>query len=122
LKNYQKGNQTMSRGGKRPNAGRKRGQPNKKTATKVAEIESSGLTPIDFMLEIMRDPTQDFAARLGAAKAAPPYVHAKLSASKNEVSGPNGGPIEVNETVDKLELARRICYLLTEAENTRSVP
>lgn len=69
----------MARGGARPGAGRAKGVPNKKTAERVAEIEASGLTPLDFMLNAMRDEDKDFATRLDAAKAAAPYVHARLS-------------------------------------------
>lgn len=35
--------------------------------------------PLDYMLTIMRDDTQPIAARMDAAKAAAPYVHAKLA-------------------------------------------
>lgn len=36
--------------------------------------------PLDFMLQIMRDPEAKREERLDMAKAAAPYVHAKLSA------------------------------------------
>lgn len=36
--------------------------------------------PLEFMLKIMRDESADRAERLDMAKAAAPYVHAKLSA------------------------------------------
>ena len=45
----------MPRGGKRPGAGRKKGSPNKVTAAREAEIAASGLTPLDYMLGILRD-------------------------------------------------------------------
>src|SRR5436190_14268321 len=35
--------------------GRKEGTPNKATATREAEIRASGVTPLDFMLGVMRD-------------------------------------------------------------------
>jgi hypothetical protein len=35
--------------------GRKKGAPNKATAAKAAAIEASGLTPLDYMLSVMRD-------------------------------------------------------------------
>lgn len=40
--------------------------------------------------------------------------HGKPSQS-TEISGPNGGPVEVNDT-SSLELARRIAFLLTTAK------
>jgi hypothetical protein len=59
--------------------GRAKGTPNKRTAAKVAEIEASGLTPLDFMLNLMRDTGSAMDLRFDAAKAAAPYVHARLS-------------------------------------------
>lgn len=60
-------------------AGRKAGVPNKKTVETIQNIEQSGLTPLQFLLEIMRDVVQEPAARIDAAKAAAPYVHPKLA-------------------------------------------
>lgn len=70
----------MARGGARPGAGRKPGTPNKATAERQAEIAASGLTPLEFMLSILRDDTATTEDRFEAAKAAAPYVHPKLSA------------------------------------------
>lgn len=42
-------------------------------------IEESGLTPLEFMLSIMRDEENEPAQRLAAANMAAPYVHARLS-------------------------------------------
>lgn len=67
-------------GGARPGAGRKPGIPNKVTQKREAEIAESGLTPLEYMLSILRDETQDAAARFEAAKQAAPYCHAKLAA------------------------------------------
>lgn len=69
----------MAKGGARPGAGRKPGIPNKRTAETVAAIEASGLTPLDFLLSVMRDTGLSQAERVDAAKAAAPYVHAKLA-------------------------------------------
>lgn len=70
--------------------GRAKGTPNKKTAELQEKVAQSGVTPLEFMLDIMRgdacpkdaDPAQKIAfhaLRFEAAKAAAPYVHAKLS-------------------------------------------
>ncbi len=37
------------------------------------------LTPLDYLLSIVRDESQDRPARVDAAKAAAPYCHARLS-------------------------------------------
>ena len=37
----------------------------------------SGLTPLDYLLEVMRDPAEERGRRMQAATLAAPYVHAK---------------------------------------------
>lgn len=69
------------RGGKREGAGRPPGSVNKATAATQAAVAASGLTPLEYMLAIMRDQKADEAKRLDAAKAAAPYVHPRLSAT-----------------------------------------
>jgi hypothetical protein len=59
--------------------GRPKGSLNKKTAEKLAAIEASGETPLDYMLRVMRDPTVDHDRRDRNAAQAAPYVHAKLA-------------------------------------------
>lgn len=91
--------------------GRKKGTPNKATATKAAEIAASGVTPLDFMLQTMRDAGKDFEVRLDAAKSAAPYVHPKLAAIEH--TGANGGPIQTEELGDN-DRARRIAFILQQ--------
>ncbi len=69
----------MARGGSRDGAGRKPGTPNKASAAREKEIAESGLTPLDYMLSIMRDENMPTDSRFEAAKAAAPYVHPKLA-------------------------------------------
>ena len=76
---------TSERGGKREGAGRKAGIRNKKTAAVLEAVEASGITPLEYMLQVMRDPSNETSMRLDAAKSAAPYVHAKLSSI--EVNG-----------------------------------
>lgn len=66
---------------------------NKATAKKAAEIAASGLTPLDYMLNILRNEKEAPARRDEMAKAAAPYVHPKLAAVEH--SGHGGGPIPV---------------------------
>lgn len=70
----------MARGGKREGAGRKPGAPNKATAKRQAEVKASGLTPLDYMLNVLRDENASPDARMWAAEKAAPYVHPKLAA------------------------------------------
>lgn len=70
----------MARGGKREGAGRKPGTPNKTTQEQREAVAESGQTPLDYMLTVMRDLSMDDRRRDDMAKAAAPYVHAKLAA------------------------------------------
>ncbi|HVR48531.1 MAG TPA: hypothetical protein VMS38_02245 [Pseudorhodoferax sp.] len=52
-----------------------------------APADLSALTPLDFLLQVMRDPEEDKGRRMSAAQLAAPYVHAKKgesSAKKDE--------------------------------------
>lgn len=60
--------------------GRQKGTPNTASAAKAAEVAASGLTPLDYMISVMRDVANEDRVRLEAAKAAAPYVHARLAA------------------------------------------
>jgi hypothetical protein len=67
----------MARGGKREGAGRKPGVPNGKTAAIAKAVADSGITPLDFLLSVLRDDDNELATRLDAARWAAPYVHPK---------------------------------------------
>lgn len=69
----------MARGGARPGAGRPKGAQNIRTAEQTAAVEASGLSPLDYLTSVYRDPSVDESKRIDAAKAAAPYVHARLS-------------------------------------------
>lgn len=84
---------TAFKGGKRPGAGRKKGVPNKRTAETQAKVEASGLTPLEYMLSVMRDEANEPRDRMVAAAAAAPYVHARLAAIEH--TGKGGGPLVI---------------------------
>ena len=71
--------------------GRRKGTPNKATAKRESEIAKSGITPLEYMLKVMRDSKADAGRRDDMAKAAAPYVHPKLANMQH--TGRNGGPI-----------------------------
>lgn len=75
----------------RKTGGRQKGTPNKATATKAAAVEASGLTPLDYMLQLMRDESKPDSLRASMARDAAPYVHPRLAAIEH--SGKDGGPI-----------------------------
>lgn len=72
--------------------GRKKGVPNRATAMRVKEIAASGVTPLDYMLKVMRDPKTEWDRRDKMAAAVAPYVHPKLA--NVEHSGNQEKPIE----------------------------
>ena len=78
--------------------GRQRGTPNRATAAKADEIAASGMTPLDYMISVMRDESATRAERMEAAAKAAPYVHPRLSAIEYT------GPAEPEEDVDLSEL------------------
>lgn len=85
----------MARGGKRPGAGRKKGQVSQETAARKsfqAKALESGITPLDYMLRILRDESQEQSARFAAAKEAAPYVHNRLAAVTH--AGDDESPIK----------------------------
>lgn len=84
----------MARGGARQGSGRKRGpisfegklREEIKTEAKaeaikevVREVRKKGDTPLEYMLDVMRDETADRKRRDAMAAAAAPYLHPKLS-------------------------------------------
>jgi hypothetical protein len=96
-------NQTKSngRGGARAGAGRKKGSATAKTREIADKAIAEGITPLEYMLEVMRRPSDHEdekiqlareAMRFEAAKAAAPYMHPRLAAVEH--SGPEGGAIE----------------------------
>jgi len=70
----------MPRGGYRPGAGRPKGRTGK---SKTIPITTAGktMTPLEFMLAVMRDPKQDRELRARMAIAAAPYIHARAGES-----------------------------------------
>ena len=83
--------------------GRPRGSRNKRTRALLEAAQTGGEMPLDYMLGVMRDPSAAEKRRDEMAKAAAPYVHAKLSSIEH--SPPQGEPkvagIEVTFVVPK---------------------
>ena len=92
------------RGGNRPGAGRPKGVPNKANAERQAAIAASGLTPLDYMLAVLRDESADRHERMEAAKSAAPYVHPKLASIEH--GGTDGSPIQIEEIKIRLVKAQ----------------
>lgn len=84
----------MAHGGARSGAGRKVGHATAKTREVADKAAESGITPLEFMLQIMRDEDAERAERLDMAKAAAPYIHPRLSSVEAKV--------EVTEQVEEV--------------------
>jgi hypothetical protein len=59
--------------------GRIAGTLNKRTQDMLDAVTSTGETPLEYMLRVMRDPEASAARRDAMAIAAAPYVHSKLA-------------------------------------------
>jgi len=70
--------------------GRKKGVRNRRTRELLERIEASGITPLDYMLQVMRNTKAPLAIRFEAARQAAPYIHPKLAAIEH--GSPDGGP------------------------------
>lgn len=84
----------MANGGARPGAGRKPGAATAMNEEARKRALEGGMSPLDYLLGVMRDTNQDAGRRLDAAKAAAPYVHARLNAVS--MSGEVDSKITVN--------------------------
>jgi hypothetical protein len=93
-------------GGWRPGSGRKKGSKNRHSAASVkryreiaAEARDAGLTPLNYMLSIVRDETAPEHRRDEMAYRAAPYCHPKLTSlhAHHDVRGEIAGNIYVEQ-------------------------
>src|SRR6187200_2213858 len=76
-----------------------------------AILAAQGITPLDYMMGIVRNEQEDKTVRLDAAKAAAPYIHARLQTTT--LAGDPENPIKV-DNISELEAVRRLAFLLTK--------
>lgn len=78
----------MARGGAREGAGRKAGASTRLNQAAREKALASGVSPLDYMLTLLRNEDLSQSDRFEAAKAAAPYVHARLASveAKHDVS------------------------------------
>lgn len=81
--------------------GRKKGVPNQRTELRKKQLERGGISPLDYMLSVMRDQENELSVRTDMAKAAAPYVHPRLQSS--EVTGKDGGPLALSVAVSFIQ-------------------
>ena len=103
--------------------GGQRGTPNKATVVKTAALKAAvvgpAITPLQFLLGVMRDPTSPTDLRIQVARAAAPPVHGKLgTASPGDPLGrvgavaSEGFTIDIEEAKALREIQRRLGTLL----------
>jgi hypothetical protein len=74
--------------------GRPKGAKNKQSlGARIARLKA-GITPLDFLLNIMRDTEAAASLRFEAAKAAAPYCHARLQSVTVQEKPFEGDPNE----------------------------
>lgn len=93
-------NSNAGRGGPRKGAGRPKGSATRRTREIADRAAAEGITPLEYMLQVMRDESEHEdprvqialnAMRFEAAKAAAPYMHPRLAAVEH--SGPDGASL-----------------------------
>ena len=85
--------------GKSGNArGRPRGSRNKRTRALIEAAEADGETPLQYMLRVMRDQHAPSRRRDEMARAAAPFLHAKLAAIEHSI--PQDDPNTTNIVVE----------------------
>lgn len=105
----------MPKGGRRPGAGRPKGAKDRRVIERervAKEAAVAGESPLQYMLRRMRDPNAEEADRDEMAKAAAPYVHARLQAIELDA----GKPPDLHLHIDLLALARQVALALMLAD------
>jgi len=79
------------KGGKREGSGRKIGTANKRTREIADKAAEEGITPLEYMLQVMRDEAAEDPRRDDMAKAAAPFIHPRLQTTMLKGTGKDGG-------------------------------
>src|SRR5258707_9938689 len=99
--------------------GRKKGTPNKSTALKKAALSAASadptISPLNFLLGVMRDPKAPTDLRIRVARAAAPLVHGKPGIAPTAVGKADaidGFTIDIEEAKALRDIERRLSVLL----------
>lgn len=87
------------RGGKRAGAGRPKGAASRFSEASRIKAAADGITPLEFMLAVLRDEELDRPTRMDAAKAAAPYMHSRLEAVQH--SGDPENPVNMVSRIER---------------------
>lgn len=85
----------MAWGGVRKGAGRRRHTPNKRKSFIAAEALKQGISPLEFVLQVMRNEDNPLPLRCEMASIALPYCHARIGPRElpNDASHPGGSVV-----------------------------
>lgn len=112
-----------SRPGER-RGGRRKGTPNKSSLLKKAALSAASsdpaITPLQFLLDVMRDPKAPTGLRVQVARAAAPLMHEKPKTGSAEgragdraaVAGPEGFTIDMAEAKALRDIEHRLAVFL----------
>lgn len=67
------------RGGKRQGAGRPKGAQTKRTSEVAKQAAKEGITPLEYMLQVLRKEDATVEEKRWAAEKAAPYIHPRLN-------------------------------------------
>ena len=109
-------------GGKRLGAGRKHGRQNLVSQNLRERILAEGISPLEYILKVMRDPKQDKAVRLDAAKAAAPFIHPKLQSVEHTSTDGPGHPTQIEVIFVTAETRPREQPVLIHTPQAQSAP
>jgi hypothetical protein len=84
----------VTNGGRRPGAGRKPGKKNTRSQEIANQQRAGGITPLEYMLQILRDEKETPEVRMEAAQSAAPFMHSRLQSIQH--TGKDDGPIEID--------------------------
>lgn len=71
---------------------RPRGSRNRRTQGQIAAA-AAGISPLEYLLKVMRDSRMPAEVRVDAAKAAAPYMHSKLQTITHK--GDENAPMQI---------------------------
>lgn len=95
-------------GGARKGAGRPKGSVSKRHVEMLAGAVSEGITPVEYMLKVLRDENADDKSKAWAAEKAAPYIHPRPAplARPIEIDLPDTSTIEgVSAALNKITQA-----------------
>jgi len=79
--------------------GRAKGTPNRRTQQQLRAIAECGITPLEYLVSVMRDESESREVRIDAAGKAAPYCHARLSSTDMDLVATmdNRSPVELSD-------------------------